>query len=251
MKSLGVSRWIIVGMLTVAAVSATAQEFVVDGLIAHYTFDKASIKGAVAADAMGKHDGKISGNPKSVAGKIGEAIDLNGTTDFIEIPKLGDEKAVSVEAWAHAREFGSIRGIVSTFGGGEWKAGTVHFKFESNQIQAHKNDGVKIVAPAAINTWYHIVYTSDTGANELKLYVDGAFVIQGVAGATANNLNAMRVGSEHDGRYLNGMVDEVRIYKRILTEKEVAQNYKAKSNSLAVQPNGKATVTWGTLRTAN
>ena len=44
------------------------------------------------------------------------------------------------------------------------------------------------------------------------------------------------------------MVDEVRLYNRVLTPDEVKQNYRVMSNELAVLPKGKLTVTWGALK---
>jgi len=61
-------------------------------------------------------------------------------------------------------------------------------------------------------------------------------------------MNERRIASEHNGRFLNGMIDEVRIYDRILTEKEVTQNFKIKSNKLAVDPADKVATTWGYLK---
>ena len=54
-----------------------------------------------------------------------------------------------------------------------------------------------------------------------------------------------RVGSEHNGRFLKGAIDEVRIYDRILDEKEVEQNFKIKSNNMLVDPLDKLTTSWG------
>jgi hypothetical protein len=223
-----------------------AQEFVTDGLVAMYTLDKADVKGAVVKDTLGKNDAKLMGNLKSVAGQIGEAYEFEGkANNYIEIPKLGAFDTVSVECWALEGQFGGIQGIVSTW---MWEAGKVHFKFEGNQIQVHKNDGVKIRLNAEANKWYHIIYTSDTKKSELKLYVDGELVDEGNAGATPENMDERRIGSEHDGRFLIGMIDEVRIYDRILDEKEVAQNFKVKSNKLAVEPGGKLPISWGVLK---
>ena len=97
-------------------------------------------------------------------------------------------------------------------------------------------------------TWYHIVYTSNTKDNELKLYVDGELVDEGNAGTTPENMKERRIGSEHDGRYLTGMIDNVRIYDRILDEKEVKQNFESKSDQLPVEPAGKLSATWGYLK---
>ena len=115
-------------------------------------------------------------------------------------------------------------------------------------LQVDKNGGIKIRFGAEAETWYHIVYTTDTKDNELKLYVDGELVDEGVAGAEPEQMNERRIGSEHDGRFLIGMIDNVRIYDRVLDEDEVMQNFESKSDQLPVEPAGKLSTTWGTLK---
>jgi hypothetical protein len=44
------------------------------------------------------------------------------------------------------------------------------------------------------------------------------------------------------------MIDNVRIYDRILDEKEVQQNFESKSDQLPVEPAGKLSATWGYLK---
>ncbi len=226
--------------------AANAQDFVTDGLVAMYTLNEADIDGKVVKDALGKQDAKMIGKLKSVEGPMGDALEFEGDAEnYVEIPALGAFEKVSIECWALEGQFGGIQGIVSTW---QWAAGKVHFKFEGNQIQVHKNDGVKISLNAETETWYHIIYTSDTKEDELKLYVDGELVDEGTAGGTPENMDERRIGSEHDGRFLIGMIDNVRIYDRILDEDEVMQNFESESDSLPVEPAGKLSTTWGYLK---
>jgi len=230
---------------------AESQEYVTDGLIGFWTMDKEDIQGETVKDVSGQNNhGTIGGDPQIVNGQIEEALDFDGTDDFVAIPDLGNEPAVSVEIWARADEpFPNIRGLLSTFDPPQWKAGTVHFKFESNQIDILKSDGGRIQVPAEPNVWYHVGYTSDTENDELRLYVDGELIDTVAAGAEPNNLASLRIGSEHDGRYFPGILDEVRLYKRALTEEEMKQNFNVTNNSLTpVQPAGKLAVTWGALK---
>ncbi len=226
-----------------------AQDFVTDGLVAVYTLNEADIDGKVVKDIFGGNDAELVGSLKSVEGATdatGEALEFEGKPEnFIQIPELGEYEFVSIECYALEAQFGGIQGIVSTW---QWAAGKVHFKFEGGEIQVHKNDGVKIRLAAEADTWYHIVYTSNTKDNELKLYVDGELVDEGNAGTTPENMNERRIGSEHDGRYLIGMMDNVRIYDRILEEDEVKQNFESKSDQLPVEPAGKLSTTWGHLK---
>ncbi len=235
-------------VLAVCFMNAAEAQFATDGLIAMWTLDKADIDGDTVKDVSGNgNDAKIIGKLTSVDGVIDECLEFNRvSSSYVEIPALGAWEQVSIECWAYTVDLGhSYQGIVSTWA---WTAGKVHFKFESNQIQVGKNDGVKITFGAEIDTWYHIIYTTDTVANENKLYVDGELVAEGASGGTPENMDERRIGSEHDGRYLEGMIDEVRIYDRVLDEDEVAQNFEVKSNELAVEPAGKLATSWGKIK---
>ena len=226
--------------------AADAQDFVTDGLVAMWTLNEADLDGKTVKDALGENDAEMVGKLKFVEGPMGDAMEFEGDAEnYVEIPALGSFEKVSIECWALEGQFGGIQGIVSTW---QWAAGKVHFKFEGNQIQVHKNDGVKIRMNAETDNWYHIIYTSDTKEDELKLYVDGELVDEGTAGGTPENMDERRIGSEHDGRYLIGMIDNVRIYDRILDEAEVMQNFESESDSLPVEPAGKLSTTWGYLK---
>lgn len=231
---------------------AQAEEFVTDGLIGFWTLDGKNIKGDTAEDVFGKNAGKVMGDPKIVKGKIEEALEFDGKDDYVQLADMGDEEAVTVEAWvlAHAMPpvaHGCCIGIVSAAPANQWKAGTVHFKYEANQITVHKNDGVKVrFQNAELDKWYHAVYTCDTKKNELILYVNGEMIGKGNAGNTPNNLTHIVIASEHEGRYLPGLVDEVRIYNRILTDDEIKKN--SEITARAVEPGGKLSLTWGAIK---
>ncbi len=223
-----------------------AKEFVTDGLIAMYTLNEADLKGDVVMDAFGDNDAKLIGNLDFVQGQVGDALKFTAAAgSYVEIPALGMFDFASVECYALETQWSGIQGIVSTWA---WTAGKVHFKFQGNQIQVDKNGGQKIVFAAETEKWYHIIYTTNPEDNELKLYVDGELVVEGVAGAQPENMDERRIGSEHDGRFLNGMIDNVRIYDRVLTEDEVMQNFEAKSDQLPVEPAEKLSTTWGALK---
>ena len=229
---------------------AESQEYVTDGLIGFWTMDKEDIQGDLVKDVSAKKNhGKIGGDPKIVPGKIAEALDFDGKDDFVALPNLGNEVAVSIDLWARADQpFPDIRGLLSTFDPPQWKAGAVHFKFENNQIDILKNGGGRIQVPAQPNVWYHVGYTCDTKKNELTLYVNGEAIQTVPAGAEPNNLTSLRIGSEHEGRYFPGILDDVRLYNNALTAKEMKQNFQVKSNELAVHPSGKLAATWGALK---
>ena len=115
---------------------AESQEYVTDGLIGFWTMDRTDIQGNTVKDVSEENNhGEIGGDPEIVQGKIEEALQFDGEDDFVSIPDLGNEVAVSVDRWAIADQpFPDIRGLLSTFDPPQWKAGSVHFKFENDQI---------------------------------------------------------------------------------------------------------------------
>ena len=67
-------------LLSFCCTIAQAQ-IVTDGLVGYWTFDEADIKGEEVRDVWGNNHGKTVGAPKSVEGKVGEALQFNGSTD--------------------------------------------------------------------------------------------------------------------------------------------------------------------------
>ena len=241
------SLFILLSVIGYVNVADAAKDFVVDGLVAMYTLNEKDLDGEVVMDTSGNDNhAKLIGKLDFVEGPIGDAFEFKAAANnYVEIPDMGDFDFASVECYALQTQFGGIQGIVSTW---QWVAGKVHFKFQENQIQVDKNGGSKIRFNAEAEKWYHIIYTTNPPDNELKLYVDGELVAEGAAGAQPENMKERRIGSEHDGRFLNGMVDNVRIYDRVLDEDEIMQNFEAKSDQLPVEPADKLSTTWGALK---
>ena len=228
-----------------------AQEFVTDGLMGFWTLDEDSIDGKTVHDVRGENHGEIGGDPAMVEGKINKALEFNGTGDHVQIPDMGNEVAVTVELWAKTYSI-RVGGLVSTFDPAQWKPGTVHFRFVGNENWSEvgmKDGGLCYFGDdIEIDRWYHMAYTSDTSEDELKLYVDGELMDEAISGAAPNNLASLRIGSENEGRYFHGILDEVRIYNRALSADEIKRNYSATSNAIAVNPSGKLATLWGKVK---
>jgi hypothetical protein len=87
-----------------------------------------------------------------------------------------------------------------------------------------------------LNTWKHVMVTSETAANT-KFYIDGSLVASSISynggpnygnpPPMAVNTNPFRIGSRQDCCNFPGRISEVRGYSRILSASEVLQNYDA------------------------
>ncbi|MDD4062228.1 MAG: LamG domain-containing protein [Candidatus Pacebacteria bacterium] len=75
------------------------------------------------------------------------------------------------------------------------------------------------------NEWVHIVFTRD--GDVFKLYINGSYY-----GTTTNSLTIgsgaynLQIGSSGDERFVDGKIDDVRIYNRALSAEEVSKLYK-------------------------
>ncbi len=89
---------------------------------------------------------------------------------------------------------------------------------------ARVGGGDKAVAGSAalpLNTWSHLAATYD--GNTLRLYVNGTLVGSGPqSGTIAVSAGVLRIGGNAVwGEYFSGLIDEVRIYSRVLAASEI------------------------------
>jgi hypothetical protein len=86
--------------------------------------------------------------------------------------------------------------------------------------------GQNLYAPSALplNTWTHLAGTYD-GA-QMRIYVNGIQVTnRAQSGMIATSTDALNIGgNSHTGLHWLGRVDEVRIYRRALSQSEIQED---------------------------
>ena len=232
-------------------------QVVTDGLVSYYTLDKDDIAGDTVKDIIGDKDGTIIGQPKSIEGHLGDALDFGGQPDCVELPSIFEigENPASYEAWF-------LKPPDSRVGWQYILTNKTNFFDHFFRLGFNQNTGqLRYYTEQANNIrkawvtdedyadgkWHHVVATRE--GDSAKLYVDSVLVkedeaMSGDIGGGETNWNIAQDGNT-DG-YLIGAVDEVRIYKKVLTEEEIEQNFI--SEGLAVQPTGKLSLTWGRIK---
>ena len=240
-----------------------------DGLIGYWSFDKDTVKGNTVMDIWGSQDAEMIGKLEIVPGKFGEAVQLGGgagarvrITDDIKKAEL-PSKEMTVELWAWDEQFIEWGGYIVAVQdngafekgwllGTRWKA----FSFALSSEDADDGDGLLTYLNSAnsydINEWYHVVGTYD--GKEMKIYVNGK--LEGTSSVQSGAINYpdrvfFSIGAYKDDNedfVHKGMLDEVRLYDRALSEKEVLNNLQAAG--LAVEPAGKLSLTWGQVKAA-
>ena len=259
--------------------SGYAEPIVTDGLVSYWTFDKQDIAGGTVKDVWGENDGKIVGDPKIVDGQVGEALEFDGSDDYVNLTNLGDfgEKvgASTFEAWVKTsfkREWTTLFKVLDQGCNMAWaidvnrsaKAGfpfaedIVHYYVRQKSAAGCNAIAVEIEFALSDGKWHHIVFgIVDPGNSEVSLYMDGepqeiivgdakkldTFVpfVEPVYIGAANNRGNVE-------RHFPGVIDEVRIYDRALTADEVTRNFKSKIG-LSVEAAEKLPIVWGNLKT--
>jgi len=107
-------------------------------------------------------------------------------------------------------------------------------------------------APSAVKAdeWAHICFWCDADSNTRKIYINGEEKVKdsgkslykGTAGDTM-------VGSwGGTGQKFNGIIDEVQVWDRALSEKEIGESMDYLIEGKAVDASGKLTTTWGSIK---
>ena len=208
--------------LTIIDPTGAASSIPDDGLVAHWRLDDGA--GATAMDSAGTNNGTLHGNPGWTGGRIGGALSLDGDGDYVSLSPVGALAGnnVTVSMWINMSELGGAWNSILTqsdsIGDGYYLytwSGAPAFSVvsESGDALASSSENIDW------NEWYQLAATND-GSN-LRLYVDGVLKGSGSsAGKTGVSDNAY-IGYDYaSSTYHSGLIDDVRIYNRALSESE-------------------------------
>ncbi len=265
--------------LTMFIHNGYTEPIVTDGLVSYWTFDKQDIAGGTVKDVWGENDGKIVGDPKVVDGQVGEALEFDGSDDYVNLTNLGDfgEKvgASTFEAWVKTsfkKDWTTLFKVLDQGCNMAWaidvnrsaKAGfplaedIVHYYVRQKSAAGCNAIAVEIEFALSDGKWHHIVFgIVDPGNSEVSIYMDGE--PQEIIVGDAKKLDTfipfvepVYIGAANNRgnveRHFPGIIDEVRIYDRPLTADEVTRNFKSKIG-LSVQAAEKLPIVWGKLKT--
>ena len=197
------------------------------GPVAAYGFEEGN--GLLAADVSGNgNDGTISAAVWSAAGRFGNALSFNGSSARVNIPdspSLDLTAAMTLEAWVYPTTLSGWRTVIlkETSGG---LAYSLYAHDNAPRPAAYVNlGGGDVSAPGIqalpLNTWTHLAATYD--GSILRIFVNGNQVgSRSVGGSITVSTGALRIGGNALwGEYFAGLIDEVRIYNRTLTQAEI------------------------------
>ena len=210
------------------------------------------------------HDGKlvnvitfVDGLPSSG----GQAAHFNGIDSLVEIRNRDGlrQETLSIELWFRstqpfdARFWPGSATLISTATSGP---GSQDWLINAAS-QDNKNEGRLLAEtgpkgkpsdlymtsregdPLNDGHWHHVVLTRHQSGTA-KLFVDGWLHFQGRdSGGSVANDRAINIGGENvhpGGRFLDGDIDEVAIYDKILTRERISAHYEAIAKHLPPRP---------------
>ena len=205
------------------------------GLVGHWTFDGPDVTWGDTSNEIkdvsghGNH-GDAAGSLSTTSvtpGKLGQALSFNGTSDYanVNVDTIGTG-AVTISAWIFVRS-----------AGGSGYGSIISNRHTSLQLVGYdnkllfSNDDVNTWATSASgsiqwSTWYFVVGVRKSDGT-VTLYVNGT-----QSGATDQNAGTRTagpdttLGASMTGSYeFDGVIDDIRIYNRVLSTMEIVDLY--------------------------
>ena len=270
--------WLVAVTMLIATQAQAQGPVVTDGLVSYWTFDEADIQDKTAKDVFGKYDGTIVGAPTVIKGKVREALEFDGKIDYVDVTNLGNfgsQLATSTfEVWMRtdlSKEWRTLFKVLdegcnmgwaiepnrSALAGFPYKKDFTHFYVRDAKDPECIDIAAEVEFPLSDGNWHHIAFVVDNAEkNMLRIYIDGEAqeVILGRKNGPkqfANFVQPVFIGAGNNrgapSRHFQGALDEVRIYKRPLTEKEVVHNFRSKIG-LGVEAARRLPIVWGALK---
>lgn len=262
-------------VILLSLISNISQAAPIQGLVLYFQFDEG--EGNTTKDLSGNgNDGTLMGQPEWVDGKNGFALQFSGerNSDYVEVPdnpSLTPAQELSFAAWIYFDTFIGSGGIVSKYiGAGSQRSYTMHLHHDNPlglavdcSADGSYQAGVTAVsvgteAGALVESeWQHVAMTF-RAKDMLRLYVNGEMKAEGGADPVDalfdNDVpllvgNDFQLGGSHRAgqpREFTGIIDEVAIFNRVLSEAEIQQVMNAMI--MPVESVGKLAAAWGAIK---
>ncbi len=210
---------------------------IVTGLIDYWPLDETS--GNIAHDVVGGNNVTLSGFPDNqptwTPGIIGGSLNFNNPSDYAVTNSPISENQYTIDFWLKSNGPGRInpRLVGPRDGINAWDV----INSQANKgVGFYYNQGTNLIqdpTPPAQGVWENYAVTVDLVGDTAAVYRDGVQVAEG-AFTDHVPLDTWVFGHNQDpsnaNDALNGQLDEIRIYDRVLSAADIAQ--------LAPEPSG-------------
>lgn len=173
----------------------------------------------------------------------GSTLEFDGVDDYVNCghnPSLDITGDITIEAWINTYTTTPfVQDIVEkrSDGGQNWDDFSFYIR-SNDELSFHTSmmGAATIYETSNLNlkthTWYHVAATYNS--TTLKIYCNGLEVLSenDASGIAVNSYETWIGNNDYIDEYFNGMIDEVRIYNRTLTEGEINAHYERRKFTL-------------------
>ena len=264
MRKLTCMLAVVLAMGFVASVSYATLE---DGLMGYWRLD------GNGKDSSGNgNNGTIVGDPTTVTGMVGKALDFDGD-DGVEIassPSVELPDAFTLSCWVYPRATKDAAGndhagVVWKGSKIGWGADVYNYRIATSGdagltfgacgggVESHFNDAN--LFGDGLDTWYHVSYTADGSIG--IAYINGVEINSRSDAITYDVLadQPIRIGwSQGRGGdiatlvYFDGIIDDVVLHNRALNVDEITELMNVGLLTTAVEPDAKLVTTWASIK---
>ncbi|MGB9596974.1 MAG: LamG domain-containing protein [Candidatus Poribacteria bacterium] len=229
----------------------TSEANINENLVLALSFDT----GNTIVDLSGqKNKITINGNPKWVDGHSGKALYFDGKSAVVAPYIPFKDKSFTVQLWVNPDMIGDQEIVFSQHDSSAanlslhlriYNTGVIRFGFYSNDLDSIANTIKK-------GEWHNLTFIFDSSDKSRKIYVDGNKVASDIsASAYLGAKGETKIGAwERPDKpefyqSFNGIIDEVRVWSRILKDEEILEGMNTK---MATDPMGKLVTTWANIK---
>lgn len=209
---------------------ATAQADIVTGLVHRWTMDETS--GSIAHDSVGTNNATLSGFPTGqatwVPGKVGGSLNFLATSNYVITDAPISTNQYTIDFWLKVNGPGGInpRLVGPRDGDESW---VVISSFFHKGVGFYYNHGANTIQdpnPPATGTWENYATTIDLAGHTAAVYRNGVQVATGTFNDDVPLLPWVfghNQGPGNTNDTLNGQLDDIRIYNRVLSQADIRE----------------------------
>jgi len=201
------------------------------GLVGYWALNETD--GNLAEDSSNEsNDGTLRGYDRPIwsSGKFGSAVEFDGVADYVNCgndTSLNITGEISIEAWVKPNSLkATAQAIVS-------KEDSYVFAQKGDEIVLYIYGGTTQYSSGldlVIGSWQHVVVTYNESV--IKFYKNGNLSLVNYDLAIPSSNDVVKIGTDSWNELLNGTIDEVRIWNRVLSPEEINASYNSKVNRL-------------------
>ena len=175
-------------------------------------------------DSLGSYNG-VANDVTYESGKFGQAGVFNGLTSNIATGYISSASDFSISMWCKLTNDGNSHYLLS-FYSGTGSSSTIFSALSTGEFRINsKNVDAKNFGTVLFDTWQHCTMLYSNSSTSFTMYIDGIEVA--TSASTIASGYELDIGNPLASNVVgvNGLIDQVQIFNRVLTPTEVTRLY--------------------------